>query len=88
MHMPPTARFILPGNSAAAVPPHQDVSYNHHLTDFITAWVPFHPIDEESGGVAVFSGSQAVPRFWIPPSGIFGFARCPRMDSGVWNARR
>lgn len=26
MHMPPTARYVLPGNVNAGVPPHQDVS--------------------------------------------------------------
>jgi hypothetical protein len=50
MHMPPTARFVLPGNVYAGVPPHQDISYNKHMTDFITVWVPLVDIDEEGAG--------------------------------------
>lgn len=57
MHMPPTARFVLPGNVYAGVPPHQDISYNKHMTDFITVWVPLVDIDEECGGVTVYEGS-------------------------------
>lgn len=57
MHMPPTARFVLPGNVYAGVPPHQDISYNRHMTDFITIWVPLVDIDEECGGVIVYEGS-------------------------------
>lgn len=63
MHMPPTARFVLPGNHFAGVPAHQDVSYNHHMTDFITAWVPFVDIDAHCGGVRVFQGSNAEKEF-------------------------
>jgi len=59
MHMPPTARFVLPGNTYAGVPAHQDVSYNRHMTDFVTAWVPLVDIDEECGGVKVYRGSGA-----------------------------
>jgi hypothetical protein len=59
MHMPPAARFIDPGNGVAAVPPHQDVSYNRHMPDFITVWAPFVDIDETRGGVAVYEGTQA-----------------------------
>lgn len=58
MHMPATARFILPGNSYAAVPPHQDVSYNKHMTDFIVIWVPFVDIDEVCGGVTVYDNAN------------------------------
>lgn len=58
MHMPPTARFVLPQNGAAGVPPHQDISYNHHMSDFITMWVPLVEIDEACGGLRVFSGAQ------------------------------
>jgi hypothetical protein len=58
MHMPPTARFILPGNSAAGVPPHQDISYNAHMGDFVTVWVPLVEIDAECGGVTIFKGSH------------------------------
>lgn len=57
MHMPPTARFVLPGNRHAAVPAHQDVSYNRHMNDFVTLWVPLTPIDQQCGGVAVYPGT-------------------------------
>ena len=57
MHMPPTARFVLPGNKHAAVPAHQDISYNKHMSDFVTLWVPLTKIDDQCGGVAVFPGS-------------------------------
>ncbi len=73
MHMPPTARFVVPGNQHAAVPAHQDVSYNKHMSDFVTLWVPLTRIDDQCGGVAVFPGSgQPVERlenfdqkFWL-----------------------
>jgi Phytanoyl-CoA dioxygenase (PhyH) len=58
MHMPPTARFVLPQNTHAGVPPHQDISYNKHMSDFLTAWVPFTSIDDACGGVAVYEGSN------------------------------
>ena len=61
MHMPPTARYVLPGNIHAGVPPHQDISYNKHMTDFVTIWVPFVDIDDECGGVTVFEGSGHEP---------------------------
>ena len=54
LHMPPTSRYVLPGNKHAGVPAHQDVSYNPHMTDFVTVWVPFVPIDEKCGGVMVY----------------------------------
>ncbi|AMV25614.1 1-deoxypentalenic acid 11-beta-hydroxylase [Gemmata sp. SH-PL17] len=54
MHMPPTSRFVLAGNRHAGVPAHQDVSYNPHMTDFVTVWVPFTVIDERCGGVMVY----------------------------------
>jgi len=63
MHMPPTARFVLPGNLYAGVPAHQDVSYNHHMSDFVTLWVPFVNIDAQCGGVRVFKGSHTSGEF-------------------------
>jgi ectoine hydroxylase-related dioxygenase (phytanoyl-CoA dioxygenase family) len=63
MHMPPTARFVLPGNLYAGVPAHQDVSYNHHMSDFVTLWVPFVDIDAQCGGVRVFKGSHTSGEF-------------------------
>jgi len=73
LHMPPTARFVLPGNIHAGVPPHQDVSYNQHMSDFVTVWVPLVDIDDDCGGVTVYEGSgrepahpteQATSEFW------------------------
>lgn len=57
MHLPPAARFILPGNNAAGVPAHQDLGYNRHMSDFVTCWVPLVDIDDDCGGVVVYEGS-------------------------------
>ena len=56
IHMPPMARFVLPEYLEAAVPAHQDSSYNKHMNDFITSWIPIVDIDEKCGGVTVFPG--------------------------------
>lgn len=58
MHMPPTARYVLPGNCRAGVPPHQDISYNRHMADFLVMWMPLVPITETCGGVIVYDGSN------------------------------
>jgi hypothetical protein len=58
VHMPPTARFVLPGNVKAAVPAHQDISYNKHLGPFCVVWVPLVEIDRSCGGMAVFPRTQ------------------------------
>lgn len=82
MHMPPTARFVLPGNVHAAVPPHQDISYNRHMSDFVTLWVPLVEIDDTCGGVVVYEGSGAAPetrtetdrdRFWLKGIPVDGY---------------
>jgi ectoine hydroxylase-related dioxygenase (phytanoyl-CoA dioxygenase family) len=85
MHMPPTSRYVLPGNIYAGVPPHQDISYNKHLSDFVTIWVPFVDIDDECGGVTIFQGSgnarefivdQITSKFWldgVPTDGLKAF---------------
>lgn len=72
LHLPPTARFILPGNTIAAVPPHQDIAYNKQVNDFIIMWVPFVDIDDECGGVVVHHGTGDLPEqpvqnggFWL-----------------------
>jgi hypothetical protein len=83
MHMPPTARFVLPRNRHAGVPAHQDVSYNSHMSEFVTVWVPFTPIDDDCGGVAVYEGSntpvellgEKVRGFWLPGVPTQGFHR-------------
>jgi hypothetical protein len=58
VHMPPTARFVLPGNVKAAVPAHQDISYNKHLGPFCVVWVPLVDIDRSCGGMAVYPRTQ------------------------------
>jgi len=65
MHLPPTARFVLPGNVHAGVPPHQDVSYNKHMSSFVTIWVPFVDIDDACGGVTVYHGSGQAPEYSV-----------------------
>ena len=57
-HLPPVVRFVIPNNHFAAVPPHQDISYNRHMDDFFTLWTPFVPIDSLCGGVEVYEGTQ------------------------------
>ncbi|MEX2214894.1 MAG: phytanoyl-CoA dioxygenase family protein [Phycisphaeraceae bacterium] len=83
MHLPPSARFVLPHNKHAAVPAHQDVSYNQPMSDFVTLWVPLVPIDDACGGIDVFEGSgQPVERlddrsqkFWLNGVVTEGFNR-------------
>jgi hypothetical protein len=58
MHMPPMARFILPNNSEACVPAHQDASYNDHMNGFVTAWMPLVDINEQCGGVTIYEGRK------------------------------
>ena len=82
MHMPPTARFVLPNNSRAAVPAHRDVSYNTHMTNFVILWVPLTDIDDDCGGVAIYEGSQndlaepdGTENFWLRPVSVDGYER-------------
>lgn len=63
MHLPPTARFVLPGNAFAAVPPHQDISYNEQVDDFFVMWVPLCSIDDQRGGVKIFQGTNLNKQF-------------------------
>lgn len=84
MHMPPAARWVLPGYGQSGVPAHQDVSYNQHMSDFVTLWIPLVQTDDECGGVAVFAGSHEArerpteksDRFWLASVGTDG---CPRV---------
>jgi hypothetical protein len=86
VHMPPTARFVLPGNVKAAVPAHQDISYNKHLGPFCVVWVPLVEIDRSCGGMAVYPRSQgrgelfagetvAPTDGWIPGIDVTRFER-------------
>ena len=72
MHMPPMVRFVLPGNTEAGVPAHQDVAYNPHMANFVTLWVPLVEIDQDCGGVTVFPGSDKK----VIPAEF--------MDHGIW----
>ncbi|MFN4284036.1 MAG: phytanoyl-CoA dioxygenase family protein [Alphaproteobacteria bacterium] len=92
MHMPPTARFILPGNAAAGVPPHQDISYNRHMPSFVVLWVPLVDIDMQCGGMAVYQGTKDLPAQqatvnrdgWLSPIDVSGYKRieCQPMSLG------
>ena len=73
MHMPPMARYVLPHNSEAGVPAHQDASYNDHMRDFVTVWIPLVEIDEQCGGVTIFEGRK---------DGVIPTARM--VQNGVW----
>jgi Phytanoyl-CoA dioxygenase (PhyH) len=86
VHMPPTARFVLPGNVKAAVPAHQDVTYNKHLGPFCVVWAPLVDIDRACGGMAVyprtqgrgelFTGDAVAPADgWIPGVEVAGIER-------------
>jgi hypothetical protein len=86
VHMPPTARFVLPGNVKAVVPAHQDVTYNKHLGRFCVVWVPLVAIDASCGGMVVFPrthgrgelhrGASVAPSDgWIPAIDTAGFER-------------
>ncbi len=78
MHMLPSARHVLPGNRHAGVPAHRDTSYNGHMTDFVTVWVPLVEIDDACGGVRVFEDSaEPVPANGAPPG---------MLDNGLWFA--
>lgn len=92
LHMPPVARFILPYNHFAIVPPHQDISYNKHMSDFVTVWVPLVDVDEKCGGVAVYQGSGNEPeipttqtknQFWLQSVPFDRFSRIScQMNAG------
>jgi ectoine hydroxylase-related dioxygenase (phytanoyl-CoA dioxygenase family) len=92
MHMPPMARYVLPNNRSAAVPAHQDISYNSHLADFVVAWVPLVPIDDQCGGMAVYERSHRAPlaldagaaEGWFPDLATDSFVKhvCAPMKPG------
>lgn len=76
MHMPPMARWIHPGNRNAAVPVHQDLSYNPQMDSFVTLWVPLVEIDSVCGGVAVYPGTGTLPLLPIGEAKGGWFAGC------------
>lgn len=82
MHMPPMMRFVPPNYTPAAVPTHQDSSYNTHMSGFLTVWVPLVRIDSACGGLVIFEDSQHVvsnvaPEYngWMHPVPVDGFQR-------------
>ncbi|HWK96689.1 MAG TPA: phytanoyl-CoA dioxygenase family protein [Pseudolabrys sp.] len=93
MHMPPAARFVLPGNVHAGVPAHQDYVYGNHMSDFITVWVPLVDIDDKCGGLAIFEGSHLKPiaigdsggPFWLEavPTKAYRRVECPIRAGGA-----
>ena len=80
LHMPPTSRFVLPFNTHSAVPPHQDVSYNHHMSGYVTAWVPFVPIDDRCGGVMVYENTNRPMELLTDKGRTFWFGGVPTGD--------
>ena len=71
LHMPPTARFVLPGNAHAGVPAHQDISYNRHLSHFLTCWVPLVATDDTCGGVEIFEGTGNLSEVPVSKAGFW-----------------
>lgn len=69
IHYPPMVRFKMADASASMLPPHQDFAYNEHLRDFVTVWVPLTDIDDEVGGIVVYTGSHRGERVNHLPSG-------------------
>lgn len=58
VHWPSMMRFKLAGAKSSVVPPHQDWTYNAHLEDFVTVWIPLVDLSEACGGVIVYEGSH------------------------------
>jgi len=69
IHYPPMVRFKMADAAASMLPPHQDFSYNAHLRDFVTVWVPLTDIDDEVGGIVIYAGSHRAERVQHSPSG-------------------
>jgi ectoine hydroxylase-related dioxygenase (phytanoyl-CoA dioxygenase family) len=95
MHMPPMVRFVPAHYGAAGVPPHQDVSYNRHLSRFLTIWAPMVPITDTCGGLIMYQGSQHLPEIlseekrpddWLPPVDTSRFARKKIVGVGLGDA--
>ncbi len=84
MHMPPTARFVLPGNVEAAVPAHQDVSYNKHLQTFCVVWVPLVDIDGACGGMAAYPRTHGRGELLKGASAAAGDGWIPGIDTATF----
>jgi ectoine hydroxylase-related dioxygenase (phytanoyl-CoA dioxygenase family) len=81
VHMPINARYILPRQTIAAVPTHQDVSYNTHMRGFCVAWVPFTEIDEDCSGMAVYPGSHRLGALAPPPTAQSSPGWLPKIEA-------
>ena len=53
-HMPIMSRFVLSKNKYAVTLPHQDITYNTHMSDFCTVWIPLVKIDKQNGGLKFY----------------------------------
>ena len=53
-HMPTMSRFVLSKNKYALTLPHQDITYNTHMSDFCTVWIPLVKIDKYNGGLKFY----------------------------------
>jgi hypothetical protein len=58
VHYPPMVRFKMADAPGSILPAHQDFTYNRHLRDFITVWVPLVDIDDQVGGLILYDGSH------------------------------
>ncbi|MFZ5781017.1 MAG: phytanoyl-CoA dioxygenase family protein [Pseudomonadota bacterium] len=88
VHMPPTARYVLPHCSLARVPLHQDVSYNRHMEDFCVVWVPLVPIDQACGGMAAFARTHRVQEIVLERRQNAADGWLPAIEEGAVNPAR
>jgi len=93
MHMPPMARFVPPRYQSAAVPPHQDISYNTHIAEFLVVWAPLVPIDHQCGGLVMYRGGhQQVHQVanadngWLSPIDVSTYERHPLVGLDLGDA--
>jgi hypothetical protein len=77
VHYPPMIRFKVAGAPGSVLPAHQDYTYNSHLKDFLTVWVPLVEIDEEVGGLVMYEGSHLEERLHHASSGPWAHGLSP-----------
>ena len=58
IHMPIMSRFLIPKNTYALTFPHQDISYNKHMSDFCTVWIPMVKINKKTGGIRFYKNKK------------------------------
>ena len=64
LHLAPGSRIIHPNFTTALVPPHNDISYNQHISSdrdipFITCWIPLQGIPSIDGGLKLYPNSKS-----------------------------